>query len=128
MLATQDVWPSSTARLTNEERRERLRQKAHVIDAQMLSFAQEAAEFAKSDAWDEDGSGSAIDWIRFNCNMTSNAAADLIAVGLNLQRMPATVGAVIQGEIGFGHAKAMARTAAFVGPEFRRNAAARKSA
>jgi len=118
MLATQDVWPSCTAYLTNEERRERLRQKAHIIDAQMLSFAQEAAEFAKSDAWDEDGSGSAIDWIRFNCNMTSNAAADLIAVGLNLQRMPATVGAVIQGEIGFGHAKAMARTAAFVGPEF----------
>ena len=46
MLATQDVYPSSTAHLTNDERRERLREKAYFIDMQMLSFAQEAAEFA----------------------------------------------------------------------------------
>src|ERR1700737_1076778 len=119
MFARQDLCPSSTAHLTNEERRERLKEKAYVIDAQMLSFAQEAAEFAATDAWDEDGSASAIDWMRFNCNMTSNAAADLIAVGKNLQRMPESVEAVVyQGEIGYAHAKAMARTAAAVGPAF----------
>ncbi|GAC1511794.1 MAG: hypothetical protein NVS1B3_15120 [Candidatus Dormibacteraceae bacterium] len=119
MLATQDVWPSSTAWLSNEERRERLKEKARVIDAQMLSFAQEAAEFAASDAWDEEGSASAIDWIRFNCNLTSGAAADLIAVGKNLGRMPASVEALIyEGAIGYTHAKAMARTAAAVGAEF----------
>ena len=100
MLATQDVWPSSTAYLTNEERRERLKEKARVIDALNTSLAQEAAEFAATDAWEEEGSASAIDWIRFNCNMTSNAAADLIAVGKNLQRMSSTVEAVIyEGEI-----------------------------
>src|ERR1700716_45720 len=119
MLATQDVWPSSTAHLTNEERRERLKEKARVIDAQMLSFRGDAAEFAATDAWDEDGSATAIDWIRFNCNMTSNAASDLIAVGKNLQRMPSTVEAVIyEGEIGYAHAKAMARTAIAVGAKF----------
>jgi hypothetical protein len=118
MLATQDVYPSSTAHLTNDERRQRLREKAYFIDMQMLSFAQEAAEFAATDAWDEDASASAIDWIRFNCYMTSNAAADLIAVGKNLQRMPESTQAISQGEIGFAHMKAMARTAHAVGSKF----------
>ncbi|HVS49334.1 MAG TPA: DUF222 domain-containing protein [Candidatus Dormibacteraeota bacterium] len=118
MLATQDVWPSSTAHLTNYERRERLRVKTHVVDVMLLSLARDTAEFAATDAWDEDGSGSAIDWLRFNCHMTSTAAADLIAVGKNLQRMPESGRAVSNGEIGFAHAKAMARTAAAVGAKF----------
>ena len=118
MLATQDVWPSSTAHLTNEERLQRFREKAHIIDLQIMSLAQDAAELAASDAWDEDGSASAIDWIRFNGHMTSNAAADLIAVGKNLQRMPESHQAVYQGEIGYAHVKAMARTAAAVGTKF----------
>ena len=60
MLATQDVYPSSTAHLSNDERGERLIRKRHIIDLQELSFAQEAAEFAATDAWEEDGSVSAI--------------------------------------------------------------------
>ena len=118
MLATQDVWPSSTAFLTNEERRERLRQKAHVIDMQILSFAQEAAEFAATDAWDEDGSASAIDWLRFNCHMTSTVAADRIAVGEAMNRLPDSVQATLSGEIGFTHLKEMVRTANAVGSKF----------
>ena len=118
MLATQDVWVSSTADLPNEERTERLNQHAHVIDVQMLSFAQEAAEFDRSKAWDEEGSNSAIDSIRFNCHMTSNAAADLIAVGKNLYRMPNSVEALFRGEVGFAHLKAMARTAIALGDKF----------
>ena len=86
MLATQDVYPSSTAFLTNEERRERLIRKRHVLDLQELSFAQDAAEFAATDAWEEDGSASAIDWMRFNCRMTSSAAANSIAVGEAMNR------------------------------------------
>jgi hypothetical protein len=118
MLATQDVYPSSTAHLDNEERRRRFREKAYAIDVQILSLAQAAAELAATDAWDEDGSATAIDWIRFNGNMTSNAAADLVAVGKNLQRMPESAQAVYQGEIGFAHLKAMARTANAVGTKF----------
>jgi hypothetical protein len=118
MLATQDVYFSSTAHLGNDERRRRLREKAYIIDMQMLCFAREAAELAATDAWDEDGSATAIDWIRFNCNLTSNAAADLIAVGKNLQRMPESEQAVSQGEIGYAHVKAMARTANALGPKF----------
>jgi hypothetical protein len=118
MLATQDVYPSSTARLTNDERRERFREKCHFIDMQLMFLARDAAEFAASDAWDEDGSASAIDWMRFNCHMTSNTAGDLIAVGKNLQRMPESDQAVLSGEIGYAHVKAMARTANAVGTKF----------
>src|ERR1700716_2888569 len=127
MLATQDVYLSSTAYLTNDERRERLRQKAYVIDLQILSFAQEAAEFAATDAWDEDCSASAIDWLRFNCHLTSTVAADRIAVGESLQRMPESVQAMVQGEIGFTHMKEMARTADAVGNVFEEHALLEKA-
>src|ERR1700716_2675798 len=127
MLATQDVYLSSTAYLTNDERRERLRQKAYVIDLQILSFAQEAAEFAATDAWDEDGSASPIDWLRFNCHLTSTVAADRIAVGESLQQMPESVEAMVQGEIGFTHMKEMARTADAVGNVFEEHALLEKA-
>src|ERR1700686_3674715 len=118
MLATQDVYPSSTAHLTKDERRERLRQKAYFIDMQILSFAQEAAEFAASDAWDEDGSVSAIDWLRFNCKMTTGAAANSIAVGEAFIRMPESTQAVYDGEIGYAHLATIVRTADAVGERF----------
>ena len=57
-----------------------------MIDLQELSFAQDVAAFAATDAWDEDGSASAIDWMRFNCKMTSSAAANSIAVGEAMTR------------------------------------------
>src|SRR5258708_10441013 len=111
MLETQDVCPSSTAHLTNEEWRERRRQNAHVISVLMWSFAQDAAEFAKTDAWEEDGSATAIDWIRFNCNMASGAAANSVAVGETIARLPESSQALTEGEIGFAHLTTMARTA-----------------
>jgi hypothetical protein len=118
MLATQDVYPSSTAHLTNDERRQRLREKAHIIDLQILSFAREAAEFAATDAWDEEGSTSPIDWLRFNCHLTSTVAADRIAVGEAMNRLPDSVEAMAAREIGFAHLKDMARTAEAVGSRF----------
>ena len=69
MLAMQDVYPSSDSLLTNEEWREHLIRKRQLIDLQELSFAQDAAAFAATDVWDEDGSVSAIDWMRFNCKI-----------------------------------------------------------
>jgi Domain of unknown function (DUF222) len=82
-----------------------------VIDLQEIAFAREAAEFAASDAWDEDGSVSAIDWLRFNCHMNAGAAANAIAVGEILEQLPESHQAVVNGEIGFAHLATMARTA-----------------
>ena len=49
------------------------------IDALELRFSQLAASFDASRYWDYDCSNSAMDWIRFNCRMTSTAAADRIS-------------------------------------------------
>lgn len=106
MLATQDVWVSN-----NDGLRERLIQRRRAIDLQEVAFAKEAAEFAASDAWDEDGSVSAIDWMRFHCHMTAGAAANAIAVGESLERMPESHQALVDGELGYAHLAVMARTA-----------------
>ncbi|HEV2028658.1 MAG TPA: DUF222 domain-containing protein [Candidatus Dormibacteraeota bacterium] len=118
MLATQDVWPSSTAHLTNDERRERLIHRRLVIDLQELAFAREAAEFAATNAWDEDGSVSAIDWLRFNCHMTAGTAANSVAVGEAMNRIPESTQAMVDGDIGFAHVTVMARTADALGDRF----------
>ena len=107
MLATQDVRSPSP----NDLRRQRLLQRRFVIDMQEIAFARDAAEFAASDAWDEDGSVSANDWLRFNCHMNAGAAANSIAVGEMLERLPESHQAVVDGEIGFAHLATMARTA-----------------
>jgi hypothetical protein len=110
MLATQDLQASELA--------EELKQVLHERDLLDLRASELAARFAATNEYDEQGYATPIDWIRFNCHMTSNAASDLIAVGKNLQRMPESVHAVSKGEIGFAHIKAMARTANAVGTKF----------
>ena len=112
MLATQDVCVS------NDLLRERLVQRRRVIDLQELAFTREAAEFAASEAWDEDGSVSAIDWIRFNCHMTAGAAAKAVAVGEIMHQLPQSIQALTDGEIGFAHLAVMARTAEALGERF----------
>src|SRR6202171_6250955 len=118
MLATQDVYPSSTAHLSNDERRERLLHKRHIIDLQELPFPQEAPEFAPTNAWEEDGSVSAIDWLRFNCKMTTGAAANSIAVGETMNLVPESTQAVTDDEIGYAHLTTIVRTADAVGARF----------
>ena len=85
--------------------------KRKAIDLMELSFAEDAAAFAATDEYDELGFVSAIDWIRFNCHMTSGAAAASVAVGRTMDRLPRSVEAVSQGEIGLAHVTVMARTA-----------------
>src|ERR1700737_2264285 len=110
MLATQDVQSSEVA--------EELKRVLHESDLLQLQAAHLAAQFATTDEYDEQGYATPIDWIRFNCHVTNNTAADLIAVGKNLHRMAESVQAVGRGEIGFAHVKPMARTAAAVGAKF----------
>src|SRR5579864_1861647 len=90
---------------------EKLIQLRHVIDFLELSFAQTAADFAETEEYEEQGSVSAIDWIRINCHMTSSAAADRVRVGDHLDQLPDSVYAMARGEIGFAHLSVLARTA-----------------
>jgi hypothetical protein len=109
MLATQDVWDiEPPAELT---RRERLEAKARVISLMQLSLAKETADFAATDEYKEDGSVSPIDWIRIHCHMTGPQAANYVAAGAHFDALPATVLAMAEGKVGFGHVVVMARTA-----------------
>ncbi len=44
------------------------------IDQLELEYSQLAADFEKCKHWEHQGANSAIDWMRFHCHMTSNAA------------------------------------------------------
>jgi hypothetical protein len=110
MLAAQDVCAITPLDSSADDLRERLIRKRHVIDLMELSFAQDVAEFAATDAYEEDGFVSPIDWIRINCHMTSNAAADRVAVGQHSE-LEQTVEAMADGQVGFAHLTVMARTA-----------------
>ena len=88
------------------------------IDRMELRFSELAVAFKKTDHWDDEGSVSAVDWIRFNCRMTSNAAGDRIAVGERLVDLGRSRRAMDEGEIGFAHMTVMARTASEVGEAF----------
>src|SRR6184192_392927 len=96
----------------------RLLELRQYIDQLELECSQLAAEFNESKHWERQGSNSAIDWMRFHCHMTSNAAADRIAVGERAAEMPESVQAMRAGDIGFAHLTVMARTANAVGEAF----------
>ena len=87
-------------------------------DQRSLFVARIAAEMAKRDKYDEDGFVSPIDWMRFNGHMTAGAAANGVAVGESLHRMPESVDAMAAGEIGYAHLTVMARTAEDLGDRF----------
>jgi uncharacterized protein DUF222/HNH endonuclease len=114
MLATQDVQVSADGEALFGE----LKRVLHEVDLKLLDAAALAARYAATDHYDEQGYVTAIDSIRINCHQTSNAAADLVAVGRNLSRVPESAQALNQGEIGYSHVKAMARTASAVGDKF----------
>src|SRR5213083_1833954 len=96
----------------------RLLELRQFIDSLELEYSRLAAEFEKSKHWEHQGSNSAIDWIRFHCHMTSNAAADRVAVGERIAEMPESRLAMQNGDIGFAHLTVMARTANAVGDAF----------
>src|SRR3981081_1403572 len=83
MLATQDLQTSAAGRAIGEE----LKRVIHERDLLDLQAAALAAQFAGTNEYDVQGCATAIDWMRFNCQLTSTAAADLIAVGENLHSL-----------------------------------------
>jgi hypothetical protein len=110
--------PLDLKQLSDDAIAEELRRECHARDLRDLYIAQLAAEFATRDIYDYDGFVSPIDWIRFNCHVTSGAAANSIAVGDAMHRMPESAQAVGEGKIGFAHMTVMARTAKALGDRF----------
>ena len=91
----------------------------HEIDMLELCFSNLAAEFSATDLWDEEGSATAIDWIRHRCHLTHGAAADRVTVGRRMEHLPESMQSLARGEIGFAHVVSMAKSANAVGDRFR---------
>ena len=83
----------------------------HGQDLLELEFAETAANFSKTEEYEEQGSVSPIDWIRHHCRMSSSAVWGSVAVGDHLADLTRSVEAVENGEIGYAHLALMARTA-----------------
>jgi hypothetical protein len=90
----------------------------HQIDKMELLFSRLAARFAATDHWEEEGSVSAIDWIRHQCHMNEGPAADRVAVGRRMWELQASAQAMSEGEIGFSHLTTLVRTAEASGERF----------
>jgi hypothetical protein len=83
----------------------------HGQDLLDLEFSVTAAQFGRTEEYEEQGSVSPIDWIRHHCRMSSAAVWGSMAVGEHIGELPRSVEAVENGEIGYSHLALMARTA-----------------
>jgi uncharacterized protein DUF222/HNH endonuclease len=97
--------------VTGAERLARLIHSRRAIDRLELKFSQDSASFAATDEYEAQGSVSPIHCIRLSCNMGSGAVGDRLAVGEQLNQLPESGQAMVEGEIGFAHLALIARTA-----------------
>src|SRR5260370_998049 len=123
-----DVEPATDLKqLYDHEIAEELRREYHARDLRDLYIARLAAEFATREKYDDDGFISPNDWIRFNCHVTSGAAANTMAVGEALNEMPQSPRGGGEGEMGFAHMTVRARTAEALGARFEEKALTQKA-
>ena len=89
------------------------------IEIRELYFSRLAAALHAIDlAEDEESEQTTIDWLRHNCRLTQQAAADRVRIGEKLPVLPLAENCLYTGEIGIQHLAVMARTAIAVGPGF----------
>src|SRR6476660_7454883 len=104
---------------TLREVEEQLLQVRGEIEIRELWFSRLAAARGELEGADPDrGDQTNIDWLRHNCRITQQAAADRVHVGEKLSEMPLSEDAFCNGEIGFQHLTVMARTAHALGEGF----------
>src|SRR5438270_5680378 len=84
-------------------------------DQLSLQASRLAGELARAGYGDAMASVSTIDWIRHECQVGFQAAADLVCVGLGMESLPEAVTAVEESEIGFQHLVQLARLKQQVG-------------
>ena len=94
------------------------------IDRLEAAFAEATRRFEKSGAFKADGALGMVPWLQTNARLAGNDAAQHLKVARQLEQLPRTEEALARGEIGYGHALAMAVTAEHVGSAAVRSAEA----
>jgi hypothetical protein len=80
------------------------------------AITQATRRFEQSGAFKADGALGMVPWLQTNVRLAGNDAAQQVRVARQLAELPRTEEALGRGEIGYGHALAMAVTAEHVGP------------
>ena len=94
------------------------------IDRLEAASAEAMRRFEKSGAYKADGALGMVPWLQNNAKLAGNDAAQHLKVARRLEELPRTEEALARGEIGYGHALAMAVTAEHVGTAAVRSAEA----
>jgi hypothetical protein len=85
------------------------------IDRLEAASAEATRRFEKSGAYKADGALGMVPWLQSKAKLAGNDAAQHLKVARQLEALPRTEEALARGEIGYGHALAMAVTAEHVG-------------
>lgn len=94
------------------------------IDRLEAAFAEATRRFEKSGGYKADGALGMVPWLQTNAKLAGNDAAQHVKVARQLEELPRTEEALARGDIGYGHALAMAVTAEHVGSAAVRSAEA----
>lgn len=92
------------------------------IDRLEAEFARRLAVFDRKGGYAASGAVSATAWLRGTCRLSGPAAAERVRLARNLEALPATAEAFAAGELAYGHAAVISRSADEVGPELARDA------
>jgi hypothetical protein len=111
MLVVAEEEAALRATLTPEEWGESLIRRRRELDVLELMWSRDAVRFSATDQYDVEGFNSPYDWMRVNCHMNSGQVLDRVAVGEQLEELPESLQAMLDGEIGFQHLVVLARTA-----------------
>ncbi len=95
-LAERDLEP-----LTDEALGEDLRELRGIIDSLEKTFSSDADVFRRRGGHLASGHPTAVSWLRDNCKLSSNSAADRLCVGKEMASIPQLAQAVDEGRIGF---------------------------
>jgi hypothetical protein len=78
-------------------------------------FSSQLRDLERSGAYAAQGALSAAAWLRSECRLSPNAAAEQVRVARSLPQLPETAAAFAAGEISFAHAAQLSRCAEEVG-------------
>lgn len=107
--------PDWAAQKPADQQGELIIQCRRAIDRLEAAAAEATRRFEKSGAYKADGSLGMVPWLQTNAKLAGNDAAQHLKVARQLEELPRTGEALARGEIGYGHALAMAVTAEHVG-------------
>jgi hypothetical protein len=111
MLAAPHEEAALDALKTPTELGESLIRRRHQIAVLELMWSVDAARFLRTKEYEREGFNTAYDYLRVNCHLTAPQVIERCDIGEQLDKIPQTVMAMMEGEIGFGHVVAIAKTA-----------------